>query len=49
MKYTVICINVIDNSPLETFQFDSYDEAYEFASNLNEIFMNAPIRYQVQN
>jgi hypothetical protein len=45
--HTVTCINIIENVLLDTFYFDSFEDAYEYALNLNDTLRDTPIRYKV--
>jgi hypothetical protein len=45
--HTVTCVNIVENSTLESFYFDSYEKAFDFAFNLNDALRDTPIRYQL--
>ena len=48
MKYTVKGINIFDNATIEKWEFNTIDEAVEYACTMNEAMKATPIRYKIE-
>lgn len=48
MKYIAKGINIFTNKTIEEWQFDTIEEAVEYAFTMNEAMAATPIRYKVE-